>query len=178
MKKHLALILAIILMSVTSCAGTSKGTEQTAKPETETVQSEATTPTEEPAPTETEAEAEAVAAVSTSQPAAAGDVQPETATSIPYWTEGSPVADSIISYVKSVTDESSGSYVEPEDRIAIFDFDGTLYGERYPTYFDTCLFIHRALHDETFTAPDDIREYAQAMEAALYNHLSADTRLL
>ena len=46
-----------------------------------------------------------------------------------------------------------------------------LYGERYPTYFDTCLFIHRALHDETFTAPDDIREYAAAMEAALYNHL-------
>lgn len=169
MKKHLALILAIILMSVTSCAGTSKGAEQTAKPETETVQSEATTPTEEPAPTETEAEA--VPATSTSQPAAAGVDQPETATSIPYWTEGSPVADSIISYVKSITDESSDSYEEQEDRIAIFDFDGTLYGERYPTYFDTCLFIHRALHDETFTAPDDIREYAQAMEAALYNHL-------
>jgi phosphoglycolate phosphatase-like HAD superfamily hydrolase len=73
--------------------------------------------------------------------------------------------------VKSVTDKSSDSYVAPADRIAIFDFDGTLYGERYPTYFDTCLFIHRALHDETFTAPEDIREYAKAMEEALYNHL-------
>ena len=32
MKKHLAMTLAIILMSVTACAGTSKGTEQTAEP--------------------------------------------------------------------------------------------------------------------------------------------------
>ena len=171
MKKHLALALAIILMSVTSCAGTPKGTEQAAKPETETVQTEAT------ALATTEAEAEAETSVSetaeatTSQPAATADEQPETAASSPYWTEGSAVAASIISYVQSVTDESSADYVAPEERIAIFDFDGTLYGERYPTYIDTCLFIHRALHDETFTAPDDIREYAAAMEAALYNHL-------
>ena len=169
MKKHLALALAIILMSVTSCAGTPKGTEQAAKPEAETVQTEAT------APASTEAEAETPASetaeATTSQPAATADEQPETAATIPYWTEGSAVAASIISYVQSVTDESSAGYVAPEDRIAIFDFDGTLYGERYPTYFDTCLFIHRALHDETFTAPDDIREYAAAMEAALYNHL-------
>ena len=42
---------------------------------------------------------------------------------IPYWTEGSAVADSIVAYVKSVTDKSSDSYVAPADRIAIFDFD-------------------------------------------------------
>ena len=173
MKKHLALALAIILMSVTSCAGTPKGTEQAAKPEAETVQTEATAPESTEAEVETEADTPAseTAEATTSQPVATADEQPETAVTIPYWTEGSAVAASIISYVQSVTDESSAGYVAPEDRIAIFDFDGTLYGERYPTYFDTCLFIHRALHDETFTAPDDIREYAAAMEAALYNHL-------
>ena len=135
MKKHLALALAFIIMSVTACGGAPKGPEQAAQ----STQSEA--------------------------------AQPEATESIPYWTQRSAVADSIVAYVKSVTDESSDTYVAPADRIAIFDFDGTLYGERYPTYFDTCLFIHRALHDESFTAPDDIREYAQAMEAALYNHL-------
>ena len=173
MKKHLALALAIILMAVTSCAGTPKGTEQAAKPEAETVQTEATAPESTEAEVETEADTPAseTAEATTSQPVATADEQPETAVTIPYWTEGSAVAASIISYVQSVTDESSAGYVAPEDRIAIFDFDGTLYGERYPTYFDTCLFIHRALHDETFTAPDDIREYAAAMEAALYNHL-------
>lgn len=151
MKKHLALALAFIIMSVTACGGAAKGTE----PAAETIQAET------PAPAE----------VSQSETAAVEAAQPEVNVTIPYWTEGSAVADSIVAYVKSVTDETSDSYVAPADRIAIFDFDGTLYGERYPTYFDTCLFIHRALHDETFTAPDDIREYAKAMEEALYNHL-------
>ena len=161
MKKHLALALAFIIMSVTACGGAAKGTGQVAEPVAETIQSEA------PATEEAASPAEA----SPSETAAAETAQPEVNVSIPYWTEGSAVADSIVAYVKSVTDETSDSYVAPADRIAIFDFDGTLYGERYPTYFDTCLFIHRALHDESFTAPDDIREYAQAMEAALYNHL-------
>ena len=161
MKKHLALALAFIIMSVTACGGAAKGTGQVAEPAAETIQSEA------PATEEAASPAEA----SPSETAAAEAAQPEVNVTIPYWTEGSAVADSIVEYVKSVTDETSDSYVAPADRIAIFDFDGTLYGERYPTYFDTCLFIHRALHDETFTAPEDIREYAKAMEEALYNHL-------
>ena len=147
MKKYLALTLAAIMMSFTACAGTSAKTEPAA-----------------------EAQQEAEPAVETQQTAEPA-AEAKTGATIPCWTEGSAVADSIIAYVTSVTDESSDSYVAPADRIAIFDFDGTLYGERYPTYFDTSLFIHRALHDETFTAPDDIREYAQALEAALYNHL-------
>ena len=145
MKKYLAMALAAILISITACGGTSKETGPAA---------------EAGATAEAEAAAEARPAIGA-----------EVGVKIPYWTEGSAVADSIVAYVGSVTDESSDSYVAPADRIAIFDFDGTLYGERYPTYFDTCLFIHRALHDETFTAPDDIREYAEALEAALYNHL-------
>lgn len=167
MKKHLVLALAFIIMSVTACGGAAKGTGQVAEPATETIQAE----TPAPAEAETPAENQAVAEVSQPETAAVETAQPEVNVSIPYWTEGSAVADSIVAYVKSVTDETSDSYVAPADRIAIFDFDGTLYGERYPTYFDTCLFIHRALHDETFTAPDDIREYAKAMEEALYNHL-------
>ena len=164
MKKHLAMTLAIILMSVTACAGTSKGTEQTAEPAIGTEQAA------EPAIGTEQAAEPAIETEQTAETTAETD-QAEAAASIPYWTEGSSVADSIVSYVEAVTDESSDSYVAPEDRIAIFDFDGTLYGERYPTYFDTCLFIHRALHDDSFTAPDDIREYAKAMEEALYNHL-------
>ena len=162
MKKHLALILAIMIMSTTACAGKSKGTDQAAEP---AVEAEATLSEETAAPSSEET------AEPLSEAAAAEDTQSENSAAIPYWTEGSAVADSIIAYVESVADESSDSYVAPANRIAIFDFDGTLYGERYPTYFDTCLFIHRALHDGSFTAPDDIREYAKAMEEALYNHL-------
>ena len=159
MKRNLALILAILILSLTACGGASKGKAQSQPAET-AVQIEAE-------PTEAEDEAEAPPAETADQT----EMQQEDAGSLPYWSEGSAVADSIISYVEAVTEETSESYVAPEERIAIFDFDGTLYGERYPTYFDTCLFIHRALHDETFTAPEEIREYAAAMEAALYNYL-------
>ena len=171
MKKHLALALAFIIMSVTACGGAAKGTGQAAEPAAETIQAETPAPAEAEVPAENQATAEASPSETAAAEAAQQEVQPEVNVTIPYWTEGSAVADSIVAYVRSVTDESSDSYVAPADRIAIFDFDGTLYGERYPTYFDTCLFIHRALHDETFTAPDDIREYAKAMEKALYNHL-------
>ena len=164
MKRNLALLFAIIIMSLTACGGAPKGEEQ-AQPAEAAVQTEA-----EPAEATAQTEAEPAEAADQAE-VQQEEAQAESAVSLPYWTEGSAVADSITSYVEAGTDETSDSYVAPEERIAIFDFDGTLYGERYPTYFDTCLFIHRALHDESFTAPEEIREYAAAMEAALYNYL-------
>ena len=68
-----------------------------------------------------------------------------------------------------MTEETSDAYIPEEDRIAVFDFDGTLFGERFPTYFDNCLFLYRVLDDETFEAPADIKEYAQALRTALEN---------
>lgn len=85
------------------------------------------------------------------------------------WTEGSAVKAELIAYVEAVSDEWSKDYIAPADRIAVFDFDGTLYGERFPTYFDVCLFLHRVLHDESYTAEEDVRAYAEALETAVLN---------
>ena len=83
----------------------------------------------------------------------------EPAEIIPFWSENSPTVQQILSLVSSMTEETSDAYLPEEDRIAVFDFDGTLFGERFPTYFDNCLFLHRVLDDETFQAPADIKEY-------------------
>lgn len=91
--------------------------------------------------------------------------------SIDGWTEGSAVMESVMNYVQAASDESSDAYVAPEDRIAVFDFDGTLFGELFPTYFDEWLLIHRCLHDETYEAPAEIKEYAAALEEAYINDL-------
>ncbi len=85
------------------------------------------------------------------------------------WRQDSSVKAELIAYVEAVTDDWSEDYIPPADRIAVFDFDGTLYGERFPTYFDVCLFLHRALHDESYTAEEDVRAYAEALETALLN---------
>jgi phosphoglycolate phosphatase-like HAD superfamily hydrolase len=48
------------------------------------------------------------------------------------WNDG-PAKQSILAFVKSVTDKTAATYVAPEDRIATFDQDGTLWVE-HPAY--------------------------------------------
>jgi phosphoglycolate phosphatase-like HAD superfamily hydrolase len=48
------------------------------------------------------------------------------------WNEG-PTKKAILEFVATVTDKSSKDYVEPAERIATFDNDGTLWVE-YPMY--------------------------------------------
>ena len=66
-------------------------------------------------------------------------------------------------YVKDVTDPSSKNYIEPADRIATFDMDGTFVGELYPTYFEYNLLEYRVLDDPAYKdkAPADVKETAQ-----------------
>jgi hypothetical protein len=52
---------------------------------------------------------------------------------LPSWNEGKS-KQSIIDFVNEVTNEASPNYVKPEDRIATFDNDGTLWSEQ-PYYF-------------------------------------------
>ena len=86
-----------------------------------------------------------------------------------YWTEDSVAAASLKDYVSRVTDEKNEAFIPVEDRIAVFDLDGTLIGELYPSYFEYMMFIHRALHDETYDAPADMREVAEALEKGVYD---------
>ena len=89
-------------------------------------------------------------------------------TELEYWTEGSEAAASIRDFVAKVTDEDSDDFIPVEDRIAVFDLDGTLMGELYPSYFEYMMFIHRALDDKTYDAPDDMKVFAQELNDAVH----------
>ena len=52
------------------------------------------------------------------------------------WNPEAPALNALIDYVEAVTDEASPDYIPEEDRIAVFDMDGTLMGELYPTYLE------------------------------------------
>jgi len=52
--------------------------------------------------------------------------------SLPSWNDG-PSKQMILDFVKDTTDKSSSKYVQPADRIATFDQDGTLWTE-HPLY--------------------------------------------
>ena len=83
------------------------------------------------------------------------------------WTDSSPTVASLTAFVDSVTDPAAETYLPENERIAVFDFDGTLYGELFPTNFDVCLFLHRALHDPGYTPAGDVAAYAAELENAL-----------
>jgi hypothetical protein len=67
-----------------------------------------------------------------SQPLPAAE--PEKADPLPSWNDG-PTRDSILKFVRTVTDKTSPQYVPPEERIATFDNDGTLWTEQ-PDYVE------------------------------------------
>lgn len=60
---------------------------------------------------------------------------------LPSWNE-TGTKKAIVDFVQTVTDPDSSSYVQPEDRIAVFDNDGTLWSER-PLYFQLSFAIDR-----------------------------------
>lgn len=81
-----------------------------------------------------------------------------------YWADDSKAMNSLVSFISDSADPSSDGYIPKEDRIAVFDMDGTLYGERFPTYFNDWLFIWHALYDEEYEAPENLKEFAKAWE--------------
>ena len=80
------------------------------------------------------------------------------------WTEDSEALDSLMQFISESVDANSENYVPPEDRIAVFDFDGTLYGERFPTYFNCLLEIWYALDSGNDTVPEEIVTFARQWE--------------
>lgn len=60
---------------------------------------------------------------------------------LPSWNDGA-TKDSIIDFVRQVTDPAGENYVEIQDRIAVFDNDGNLWSEK-PAYFQLFFAIDR-----------------------------------
>ena len=82
-----------------------------------------------------------------------------------YWTDGSEAAKSLNDYLLAVTDETSPDYIPEENRIAVFDLDGTLMCETYPFCFEYMVFSDYALnHAEEM--PEDVLAVAQEIKDA------------
>jgi len=60
---------------------------------------------------------------------------------LPSWNDG-PTKKSIVDFVTKVTEPESGDYVSPQDRIATFDNDGTLWIEQ-PMYVQLAFALDR-----------------------------------
>src|SRR5271157_4371951 len=83
------------------------------------------------------------------QPSAAAPSAGQSASStgtdpLPSWNDG-PAKQAILNFVKTTTDKASPQYVQPQDRIATFDQDGTTWVEQ-PMYSQV-LFMYDRVAD-------------------------------
>ena len=78
------------------------------------------------------------------------------------WNKTAPAKQALVSYVKAVTNPASPDFIPVENRVAVFDLDGTLILETDPTYFDWALFEHRVLDDSNYKATEEQLAAARA----------------
>ena len=81
------------------------------------------------------------------------------------WEEDAVPITALKEYVDKVTDEKSEYYIPVEDRIAMFDLDGTLYCETFPIYGEWLLFADYVLNTPGYQAPEHIRAVAEELAA-------------
>ena len=86
--------------------------------------------------------------------------------SLSLWKDSAPLKTQLTEYMKEITDEKSDSFIPVENRIAVFDMDGTLCCETDPGYFDHKLLYHRVMEDPDYKdkASAEEKETAKIIE--------------
>ena len=76
----------------------------------------------------------------------------------PSWNEGADSLAALVAYVEAAIEEGGAGFVPPEDRVAVFDMDGTFLCERAPVYTDYMLLLHRVQDDSAYTPTEEMVE--------------------
>ena len=79
------------------------------------------------------------------------------------WVDGSTPIAELKEYVEDVTNEKSENFIPVEDRIAVFDLDGTLYCETFPIYGEWLLFADYVLNTPGYEASEELLAVAQEL---------------
>ena len=150
MRKSFGVFLSMMLAAsmLAGCGGaTGAATSQNTE---EAVEAEETVDAETDA-AGAEAEADAVQADADAADAEADAVQGVDANEmLSLWNEDAEARQQLISYMEAITKEGGADYIPVENRIAVFDFDGTLFCETDPNYFDYTLLVYRVLEDPEY----------------------------
>lgn len=80
------------------------------------------------------------------------------------WNDEAKAKIELEAYINEVTNVNSSSFIPVENRIAVFDLDGTLFCETDPIYFDYQLFMHRVLDDPSYQASEEELETARKIQ--------------
>ena len=123
---------------------------------------------------ETEAEA-TTEAQTEAQPAAEAEVKTVDANEmLNLWNEDAEARKQLTAYMEAITQEGSPDYIPVENRIAVFDFDGTLFCETDPNYFDYTLLVYRVTEDPEYK--DRASEFEKMVAAKIIDQNTNGTK--
>ena len=90
------------------------------------------------------------------------------------WKDDAPLKQKLTAYVKAATDESSPDFIPEKDRIATFDFDGTLFCETDPNYFDYTMLVYRVTEDPDYK--DKASDFEKSVAAKIMDQNANGTK--
>lgn len=78
----------------------------------------------------------------------------------------------LTNFVVDANKKGTSTYIPVEDRVAVFDMDGTVFGELFPTYLEYTMFVYRALEDPKYApiCPQDVKDVALEIQAGSAEH--------
>ena len=129
---------------------------------------------------QTDASIESVTSESTEISEEAIETSAVKADALSLWTADAEAKKALVSYVESVTDENSPDFIPVEDRIAVFDMDGTILCETDPYYFDHCLLVYRVLEDPEYKnkASAFEKDVATRLQAKFYGDKNVEVSMI
>jgi hypothetical protein len=85
------------------------------------------------------------------------------------WNADSPALRKIVRFVEDAKNPHSAGFIPAEDRIAVFDMDGTFYCETAPLYFQETMFLYRALDDKGYRPDRKMARFAAKVRPKILN---------
>lgn len=82
-----------------------------------------------------------------------------------YWNDDSKVVTELKSFVENATNKNSKDFVPVDERIAVFDMDGTIFCETDPTYNEYLMLFDIILNNYDKNNPEDVRLVEEINEA-------------
>lgn len=79
------------------------------------------------------------------------------------WNLEAPALNTLIDYMEDITDESSENFIPVKDRLAVFDMDGTIYAELFPTYLEYYMLAWRILKDPSITPDEEMLKVGRTL---------------
>ena len=94
-----------------------------------------------------------------------------------YWSDDSKVVSELKTFVESATDKNNKDFIPIDDRIAVFDMDGTIFCETDPTYNEYLMLFDIILNTYDKNNEEDVKLVNEINEVLRTGYVSDELEL-